>query len=329
MRSGTNSPTTCGHLRRPRRNQRIRGEPKIRWPRQPKQLRQPVVSASELLRAAADAVLAVALAPNCAACARLLDHPADGPVCAQCWSTVRVLLAPLCRTCGDPLPSWRTVCLAMEQCARCRRHDLAIACGRAAGEYEGSLREIIHAFKYRGTALARMPPRDDDARSRQGGASRRALCRARSAAPVASNSTRLQSGRGFGSTDASAGRTRALAPPGNHRADGSQRRGATAECPRCVPSVASAVAATTPVPSLWPRRAVDRRRENDRRHARGLCTRAQGRRRPRGARADGGPGGTAVRRVEGRRLMDPKSCPNPHEKQEIKSNSNKSSRDQE
>lgn len=108
------------------------------------------MSASELLRAAADAVLAVALAPNCAACARLLDHPADGPVCAQCWSAVRVLLAPLCRTCGDPLPSWRTVCLAMEQCARCRRHDLAIACGRAAGEYEGSLREIIHAFKYEG-----------------------------------------------------------------------------------------------------------------------------------------------------------------------------------
>jgi ComF family protein len=38
----------------------------------------------------------------------------------------------------------------MEQCARCRRRTTVVDCGRAAGEYEGSLRGIIHAFKYEG-----------------------------------------------------------------------------------------------------------------------------------------------------------------------------------
>ena len=104
----------------------------------------------DLLRAAADALIAMTLAPRCAACRRLLGHPAAGPVCAACWSSVRVLAPPYCRTCGDPLPSWRLVSVSMEQCARCRRQDLVITCGRSAGEYEGALREIIHAFKYEG-----------------------------------------------------------------------------------------------------------------------------------------------------------------------------------
>jgi ComF family protein len=36
----------------------------------------------------------------------------------------------------------------MECCARCRRRPLTIPVARAAGDYEGALREIIHAFKY-------------------------------------------------------------------------------------------------------------------------------------------------------------------------------------
>jgi len=61
-----------------------------------------------LIRSAADALLAIALAPECAACKRVLAAPLDGPVCCDCWSAVR------------------------------------------PGEYAGSLREIIHAFKYDG-----------------------------------------------------------------------------------------------------------------------------------------------------------------------------------
>lgn len=100
------------------------------------------------VRDTANALLAVTLAPRCAACACVLDAPLAGPVCGTCWSRVRPLVGPFCRSCGDPLPSWRIISVATERCPRCRRRPLIVDAGRAAGEYEGTLREIIHAFKY-------------------------------------------------------------------------------------------------------------------------------------------------------------------------------------
>ena len=61
---------------------------------------------------------------------------------------VRTLAPPLCRSCGDPLPSWRVISVLTERCPRCRRRTLLLDAGRAAGEYEGTLRDIVHAFKY-------------------------------------------------------------------------------------------------------------------------------------------------------------------------------------
>jgi ComF family protein len=98
----------------------------------------------------ANALLAVTLAPRCAACAQVLDAPLAGPVCAPCWGLVRPLAAPLCQRCGDPLPSWRVISVATAQCPRCRRRPPLVDRGCAAGEYEGALRNIIHAFKYEG-----------------------------------------------------------------------------------------------------------------------------------------------------------------------------------
>ena len=97
-----------------------------------------------------NALLSVTLAPRCAACACVLDAPLAGPVCGTCWSQVRILAAPFCRTCGDSLPSWRVISAALEHCPRCRRHGGLVDAARAAGAYEGSLREILHAFKYEG-----------------------------------------------------------------------------------------------------------------------------------------------------------------------------------
>jgi len=100
-----------------------------------------------------DALLAVTLAPTCAACAQALERPTDGPVCARCWAAVARLTPPLCRTCGGMLPSWRAIDEAMERCAPCRRRASAIDAGRTAGDYEGALREIVHAFKYDGRRI--------------------------------------------------------------------------------------------------------------------------------------------------------------------------------
>jgi competence protein ComFC len=58
------------------------------------------------------------------------------------------LTPPVCHRCGLPLASWRT---RPEDalCPRCRRQRAsALDCARAAGPYEGALRDILHAFKY-------------------------------------------------------------------------------------------------------------------------------------------------------------------------------------
>jgi ComF family protein len=80
----------------------------------------------------------------------VLDAPLDGPVCAGCWSRIRRLAPPLCRSCGDPLPSWRIISAALTQCPACRRHRPPPITTRSAGEYEGTLRDILQAFKYEG-----------------------------------------------------------------------------------------------------------------------------------------------------------------------------------
>jgi ComF family protein len=107
-------------------------------------------TARRALTTLADAVLAVVLAPCCAACSRPLDAPSRGPVCDPCWTSVRPHAPPCCRLCGEPLPSWRIVSVAMDLCARCRRGSGALTAGSAAGAHEGPLRSIVHAFKYDG-----------------------------------------------------------------------------------------------------------------------------------------------------------------------------------
>ena len=102
------------------------------------------------VRLTADALLAVTLAPRCAACDRVLDVPSAGPVCAECWAAVHAPSPPLCRTCGDSLPSWRIASIRLAQCARCRRGPTFVDAGCCAGDYDGALRHIIHAFKYDG-----------------------------------------------------------------------------------------------------------------------------------------------------------------------------------
>jgi ComF family protein len=107
-------------------------------------------------RTALDAILAVVLAPSCAACDEPLLHPTGGPVCAPCWRSILPLTPPLCDRCGDPLPTWRLVSLPLQCCARCRRAPRAIDRARAIGAYDGALRAIVHALKYEGRrSLAR------------------------------------------------------------------------------------------------------------------------------------------------------------------------------
>jgi ComF family protein len=83
------------------------------------------VEAFALVRTAVDSLLAVVLAPACAACARSLEAPTRGAICAACWSAI-VPTTPL--GCGAFPP--------------------LIALATAVGPYEGTLKDVVHALKY-------------------------------------------------------------------------------------------------------------------------------------------------------------------------------------
>jgi predicted amidophosphoribosyltransferase len=119
-------------------------------------------------RAAVDWLLARVWEARCASCGRPLDAPTKGSVCEHCWQSVALLAAPQCARCGmalrrfpdapfdaacvtvdapDPVPRLPTPPL----CGPCGVHEPGpLARLRAAGEYAGALRRIIHAFKYDG-----------------------------------------------------------------------------------------------------------------------------------------------------------------------------------
>jgi len=77
------------------------------------------------LRLLADGVVAVLLAPACAACKNPLEHPTRGAVCDACWAAV-LPTSPLGSIAIPPF----------------------IALATAIGPYDERLKDIVHALKY-------------------------------------------------------------------------------------------------------------------------------------------------------------------------------------
>jgi ComF family protein len=76
-------------------------------------------------KASTNFLIASLFAPPCAACKRPLASPLDGAVCADCWSLMRVM--PHLQHCSSgQLVDWWC----------------------AVGDYDGRLKETIHALKY-------------------------------------------------------------------------------------------------------------------------------------------------------------------------------------
>src|SRR6185436_6513655 len=149
------SARTATHARR--RGAALHRRDAARCPRKPdrggahpRDQPQGVVGEAQTLRAGLDAVLAVVLAPACAACEQSLDQPTRGPVCPRCWRSILPLTPPLCDGCGDPLPTWRTISVPLARCPRCRRTSRFVDRARSVGRYEGALRSIVHSLKYEG-----------------------------------------------------------------------------------------------------------------------------------------------------------------------------------
>ena len=103
-----------------------------------------ILNPRSLVRSGANGLAAALLAPACAVCDDLLDQPLEGCVCSRCWSLVKPITPPVFAVCGDPMARRASNCAACEHTVR------GIDRARAIGEYEGVLRELIHALKYDG-----------------------------------------------------------------------------------------------------------------------------------------------------------------------------------
>jgi ComF family protein len=120
-------------------------------------LQSAICNLKSAFQATLDPVLSVLLAPACAACGQLLEHPTQGPVCESCWQSILPLTPPVCDRCGDPLAAWRTISTPLARCPRCRRGQRHVDRARAVGAYDGALRAIVHALKYEGRRSLAQP----------------------------------------------------------------------------------------------------------------------------------------------------------------------------
>src|SRR5687768_4506200 len=95
--------------------------------------RRIVAAGVSLSGRALNPAMALVIAPSCAACGSVLEEPLAGPVCRACWAAT--ITAPL-----------------VLRSANGAALDLVMS----AGPYDGTLRDIIHAWKFeRRQGLAR------------------------------------------------------------------------------------------------------------------------------------------------------------------------------
>jgi ComF family protein len=93
----------------------------------------------------------------CPVCQSALAEGRRDPLCGACWAAIARIAPPCCDRCGL---AFRTLELpaagAAGPCGPCRVDPPAWDWARAAAEYEGVVRDAIHAFKFEGKrALAR------------------------------------------------------------------------------------------------------------------------------------------------------------------------------
>ncbi len=113
--------------------------------RAPRQLASP---SRARLRTLCDGVLALLWASRCAVCDSTLDEPTRGIVCADCWRRIELIAPPVCRWCGTVCPGATRV--AADACCCMPTADEPPLRRRTAGYYRGTLRLVVHAFKYQG-----------------------------------------------------------------------------------------------------------------------------------------------------------------------------------
>jgi ComF family protein len=99
-----------------------------------------------VLRALCDFILP----PRCVVCEASTSGESDPWVCASCWIAVEFVRPPVCAQCGTPFAaSVQAIGSTSHRCGKCVLSPPPYERARAVGLYEGALREVIHAMKYR------------------------------------------------------------------------------------------------------------------------------------------------------------------------------------
>jgi ComF family protein len=94
-----------------------------------------------------DALLTLAYPQACAVCCGSVERRKFGVVCDGCWKNTRLFTGAetLCWKCGVPAPEVSNAVREEVRCARCDSQSFTAA--RAAGLYEGALRESVLLLK--------------------------------------------------------------------------------------------------------------------------------------------------------------------------------------
>lgn len=97
------------------------------------------------------------LAPICIACSGPIPTRSnDRIVCRACWARARPIPGPRCERCWHPLPL-TSPCDGTPLCKACADLRPAVRAVRSAFLLDGSVRDLVHALKYRGWSAAAAP----------------------------------------------------------------------------------------------------------------------------------------------------------------------------
>ena len=102
--------------------------------------------AQQALKSAAESLFCVLFPSDCRLCHSPLTTVSTLPVCGPCLERVTPLCGIMCALCGEKLVS--AYLEADPRCGLCRRVAPPFQKAVAYGPYEGSLRDLIHFFKY-------------------------------------------------------------------------------------------------------------------------------------------------------------------------------------
>jgi ComF family protein len=114
----------------------------------PSRCPEAVLEAIATVRRAASGFLALVFPEDCRVCENLLSGISRVPVCDSCLKEPSPLLADyFCVACRTPFQNPRPLDES-GRCAMCRRSLTGFDAAYCYGAYEGTLRKLIHLFKY-------------------------------------------------------------------------------------------------------------------------------------------------------------------------------------